>query len=53
MDEMHRAIMRAGAVPTPLVTIPAEEFEREWDKTWPDTDSADLAVRVADPVARR
>ena len=50
---MHRAIMRAGRVPTPLVTISAEEFEHEWDKIWPDTDSADLAVRVAGLAARR
>jgi hypothetical protein len=53
MGDMHRAIMRAGRVPTPLVTISAEEFEREWDKIWPDTDSADLAVRVAGLAARR
>ena len=35
------------------MTISAEEFEREWDKTWPDTDSADLAVRMAGLAARR
>ena len=27
--------------------VSAEGFEREWDKIWPDTDSADLAVRAA------
>jgi hypothetical protein len=53
MGDMHPGYHARRPVPLPLVTISAEEFEREWDRIWPDTDSADLAVRAAGLAARR